>query len=300
VPSIAEVRRPWKRTPPGAVANIVFRYWRKHRRLPRLFAPRRYTEKIQWRKLFDLDPLHTTLCDKLAVRDWVAARAGEHLLLPLLWSGDDPGDIPFDEFRRPYVVKTNHSNATNIFVDDPAALDRDQARAALRRWLARNHGIGLNESGHVGVNPRVMVEPMVTLVDGAPPVDYKFFVFAGRVQLIAVRINEDHLLHSTLHLRPDWSATPLKLDTPLYAGPPLRAPRDLAAMIAAAETIAAGLDHLRVDFLHDGDRFWLGEVSLYSQSGMVPMTPDEMDGWLGSLWPLPNPGKRALAALRGS
>lgn len=296
---MSEVRRSWQRTPPTAVVNIMFRYWRKHGRLPHLFAPRRYTEKIQWRKLFDLDPLHTVLCDKLAVRELVATRTGDQVLLPLLWTGDDPDEIPFDSFHEPHVLKTNHSNATNIFVDDPAVLDRDAARARLRRWLVRNHGTGLNESGHVGVPARLMVEKMVALPGGRPPIDYKFFVFAGRVRLIAVRVNEDHFLHSTLHLYADWTPTPLKFDTPLYTGPALQPPGDLDAMTAAAEAIAAGLDHLRVDFLHDGSRFWFGEVSLYPQSGMVPLTPDRMDGWLGTLWPLPDPGSRALAALRG-
>jgi hypothetical protein len=297
--SITEVRRPWTRTPPGAVANVLFRYWRKHRRLPHLFAPRRYTEKIQWRKLFDLDPLHTTLCDKLAVRDFAASRGQAELLLPLLWSGEDPALVPFDSFQRPYVIKTSHSNATNIFVDEPTAVDRDAVRGTLARWLARNHGVGLNESGHVGVPPRLMVEPLVALPDGRPPVDYKFFVFAGRVELVGVRVNEDHFLHSTLHLRPDWTPTSLKFDTPMYSGPALRPPTDLAAMISAAEAVAAGLDHLRVDFLHDGNRFWFGEVSLYSQSGMVPLTPDSMDDWLGGFWLLSNPGRKALARLGG-
>jgi len=294
-----EIRHAWARTPPGAVTSVYLRYWRKHGRRPHLFAPCRYSEKIQWRKLFDLDPVHTVLCDKLAVRDLVAARGQADLLLPLLWEGDDPDRLPFESFRQRYVVKTNHANGTNIFVDDPAALDRDAARAKLKRWLARNHGTRYRESGHVGVPPRLMVEPMLALADGGPPAEYKFFVFAGRVELVAARVNEDHFLHSTLHLHPDWTPTPLKLDTPLYAGPPLQRPPDLAAMTAAAEAIAAGLDHLRVDFLHDGRRFWFGEVSLYPQSGMAAMTPDSMDEWLGTLWPLPDSASRAVAALRG-
>ena len=55
---------------------------------PSLIFPTRYTEKIQWRKLFDLNPLYAVLCDKLAVRDVVRERIGPEYLVPLLWTGD--------------------------------------------------------------------------------------------------------------------------------------------------------------------------------------------------------------------
>ena len=57
-------------------------YLEKHGRAPRLLRPRRFTEKIQWRKLFDFNPLFPTLCDKIAVRDYIAGmeagKGGSH------------------------------------------------------------------------------------------------------------------------------------------------------------------------------------------------------------------------------
>ncbi len=38
--------------------------------------PRRFTEKIQWLKLYDATPLKTQLSDKYEVRSWVAKRVG--------------------------------------------------------------------------------------------------------------------------------------------------------------------------------------------------------------------------------
>ena len=62
--------------------------------------PRKFTEKIQWRKLFDLNSLYAVLSDKLAVRDFVTARAGEDVLIPLLWSGGDPANVPLAALGR--------------------------------------------------------------------------------------------------------------------------------------------------------------------------------------------------------
>ena len=45
-------------------------------REPNLMRPRLYSEKMQWRKLFDLDPRYAVLSDKLAARDFIAQTIG--------------------------------------------------------------------------------------------------------------------------------------------------------------------------------------------------------------------------------
>ena len=288
-----------RRTRLRDLAYIWLRYWIRHGRPPRLFVPRRFSEKLQWRKLFDLDPRHTALCDKLALRDFLADRVGTDMSVPLLWHGASPEEIPFDDFVVPYVLKCNHGNAMNVFIDDPRAVDRAAVRAKVARWLARNHGRSHVEPGHIGIVPRIMVEAMLREADGRPPREYKAFVFAGKAALIAVRINVDHLVHSNLHVLPDWTPTPLRLDTPLYEGPMPERPAAFDRIVSIAETVAAGFDHLRVDFLECQGRLHLGEVSLYPQSGMVPLSPDSFDFRLGELWPLPGSRCRAIAAIVG-
>jgi hypothetical protein len=290
---------PRRRTPLRDVAYIWLRYWRRHGRPPHLFAPRRFTEKLQWRKLFDLDPRHTMLCDKFALRSFLAERGGADLLVPLLWIGESAQSIPFDRFAGPYVLKCTHGNAMNIFVDDPGAVDRPAVEAMLSRWLGRNHGRALVESGHIGVPPRIMAEAMLREADGRPPREFKVFVFGGKAALIAIRVNVDHFVHSVLHVLPDWTPTPLKLDTPLYEGALPARPAAFDRMMDVAEAVGADFDHVRVDFFECRGRLYFGEVSLYSQSGLVPFDPDSFDVWMGGLWALPAARRRALAALRG-
>jgi hypothetical protein len=69
------------------MARVHAHYILLHRRIPNILAPRRYTEKIQWRKLFDMDPVYAILSDKLAVRSFIASKVGEAQLVPLFWSG---------------------------------------------------------------------------------------------------------------------------------------------------------------------------------------------------------------------
>ena len=92
-------------------------------RAPALLRPRRFTEKMQWRKLFELDPRFAILSDKLAVRDFVAARIGSGRQADVLWAGNDADAIPFDRLAPPYVLKSTHAAGQTIIVRDPAALD---------------------------------------------------------------------------------------------------------------------------------------------------------------------------------
>ena len=73
-----------------AIRRTYIVYYERHGFYPSLFFSVRFTEKIQWRKLFDLNPLYSILCDKIAVRDFIKQRGGPELLVPQLWSGGDP------------------------------------------------------------------------------------------------------------------------------------------------------------------------------------------------------------------
>ena len=58
-----------RRLPETAVYELSFG------RIPNYWSPRTYTEKIQWRKMFDRNPELAIWCDKLAARDLAQQRA---------------------------------------------------------------------------------------------------------------------------------------------------------------------------------------------------------------------------------
>lgn len=67
---------------------------------------RTYTEKMQWEKLYDDNPLKVQLSDKYAVRDWVKNKIGEKYLIPILGVWDRYEDIDFDTLPKQFVLKT--------------------------------------------------------------------------------------------------------------------------------------------------------------------------------------------------
>ena len=280
----------------GVIHRVRDAYRHHLGRQAHLFRPRRFTEKMQWRKLFDLDPRYAVLLDKLAARDLIAARLGCEHLVPLLWHGDDPDQIPFDELTPPYVLKSTHACGHVIIVGEGQPADRDAIRATARGWLGYCHGRSLDEPGYIHLARRLMVERQIVATANAPLLERKLFMFDGKVGVInTIWVDSDRTRRGAFHTA-DWELLPWAIErAPLEM--PLPRPRHLDAMVHAASRLAAGFDHLRVDFYDDGDRFWLGELTVYSYSGLAPITPDAADYRLGSLWKLRHPAPRALATM---
>ena len=70
--------------------------------------PQTFSEKLQWLKLYDKNPLYTKLVDKHEVKAYVAERVGEQYVIPELGLWDRPEDIEWDKLPQRFVLKTTH------------------------------------------------------------------------------------------------------------------------------------------------------------------------------------------------
>ena len=277
---------------------VARRYRRRHGRFPNLLFPRRFTEKMQWRKLFELDPLYVTLCDKIAVREFVESRIGGSFLVPCLWTGDDPAALPLDLLEPPYVIKSSHGCGHVIIVEDRSALHQHRIRDLTRSWMDHCHGSETYEPGYIDVPHRLIVERLLLERDGTPPLEIKAYVFGGEVATFhVVAIDPQDRQRRRLHVTKDWQPLSWTLmDEPAMTVPVAR-PENLANLVDVAQRVGAGLDHVRVDMYLCQERVYVGEVSVYSQSGLSPFDPDDADFTLGARWQLRRPWLRALAAI---
>lgn len=257
-------------TAPWARWRVSLLYRARLGRWPDLDAPARFTEWVQWRKLYDRRAGLARLTDKAYGKDVASALLDADLLIPTLWLGARlPAIAPWP---MPFIVKANHGCGQLVVVR--TAADYRRAKALAPRWLANAYGGWLDE-WHYGAARRVlMVEPYI---GGAVlPVDYKVYVFGGRAAMVQLHFGRGSR-HRWSQFDRDW--TPLS-DDPIDAPPPER----LADMLSAAEAMAANADFLRVDFYCEGGRLWFGECCLYPGSGLDPFQPDALDLALGERW----------------
>ena len=276
------------------IDRLKARYFKLHGRLPRLFRPRRFTEKMQWRKLFDRNELFTLFCDKLATRERIAARIGAEYLAPLLWSGG-ADEIPFERLTPPYFLKSSHAAGQVMCVTAALAQDVQAVRARAADWLRICFFEVNGEPGYRGVPRRLIAEQALLAEDGGPPQERRLFVFDGKVGVINTVFVEDGVVRNGAFHTPDWKRLDWYFTRQVTQEfPP---PKRLADMIRIAELLGQSVDQVRVDIFDCGDRIYAGELTAYSWSGMAHFHPDEADVLLGRYWRLRWPLLRALAAI---
>lgn len=303
----------WRERPisAGAMARLLER-WRKWQRvigiagfaygdvmdrpLP-VFRPRRYSEKIQWRKLFDANPLLATFCDKLLARDYIAARLGADVLPRLLWAGDDPDALPLATLPRPYIVKCTHGSGFNLVVRTAADIDDDGMRRQLKAWLAVDFAALTLQPAYRTDRPMIMVEPLLTDEGGYLP-EYKFFMFDGRARMVMhrLRFGDEQAERSQRFYDLDWRPIPIRIGGVPY-GADSDPPAELDRMRDMAERLAAGCDHVRVDFFVSDGRTYVGEITVYHRNGFIRFEDDSHDLMIGDWWRLRWPASRAVLAM---
>lgn len=274
---------------------VRLRYRTRLKRELNLFKPVRFSEKMQWRKLFIDSALFTQLSDKISVRYYIESRGLSSMLIPQLWIGEDPKDIPFDELPRPYIIKSSHGFGHTVIVARDQIIDRHQIMGKVRQWLAHCHGTVAREPGYLDVPRRIVIEPLLVCTTGQPPAELKVFVFDGTAsfaQYVELGLDRNQLFG---FVDRNWKRYPWRGRYNLPSLPEKPSHFDLA--LVAAEKLGAGLDHCRVDFYLVDEKLYVGEITLYSYSGMVTLQPDDTDLVMGSFWNIKWPKTRALLAI---
>ncbi len=265
-----DTRRPSARI---RTLRVQLTYLWRHRRLAKLDAPRLLTEHIQCRKLGDRDPRFPQLADKVAVKDFVAGQLGARWVTPTLWRGSR---LPAEAaWAMPFVVKSRHGCGHFQVVRDVA--DYRAACRRSRRWMRSRYGGWLDEWLYGEIAPGLLVEPFIGSGHDLP-LDYKLFVFGGRVRYVQV-----HLGRATNHrwvvMDLDWRRVSLASNEP----DPAR-PASLGQMIAAAEDLGRDFDFVRADFYEVGGRPLFGELTFYPGSGLEPVEPPALNEAMGAWW----------------
>lgn len=253
-------------------------------RFPNLDAPRNFTDKVQVRKLYDRDPRFPVMVDKHAVKKLVRDRVGEDYVIGTLWVGRDLSEVDWTTIRLPVVVKPTHGSGQGVFLEKQADIDTLLESDLPDKWLETRHHRHNREWAYGEFEPKLIIEEMLQGATDAPD-DYRFFVFSGKVRLIAVRLRREGVSYEAF-FSPDGTRLDLQTGYRTSASGDVELPASLARMIRVAEQVACDTDFVRVDLYALEDRVFVGELTLYPGGGFPGCVPDAWDRKLGDMWDL--------------
>lgn len=258
-------------------------YLKYQHRFLHVRAPRGFTEKLQWLKLYGrLDQL-TLYVDKYDVRAYAAKTIGTGHLVPILGVWNNATDIPFDTLPDKFVIKATHGCGYNIICQDKSNLDEAGTRAALQQWLQENFYWFGREPQYKYCQPKIIAETYLEDDSGSLR-DYKFWCTNGKVQVIQIDTDR-YTNHVCTLLDAQWNRRPHDQPAAFAAGDTsvFEKPDKADEMIKLAELLAANFPFVRVDLYLANNTVYFGELTFTPGSGLVRQKEWSSDIELGKL-----------------
>lgn len=253
-----------------------------------LSEPFFFTEKLQWLKLYDHNPLYTTLVDKYEVKKYIAQIIGDKYVVPLLgvWSQFD--DIDFDSLPNKFVLKTTHSGGSSgvVICKDKKTFNYEKARILLTKSLKHNIYWSTREWPYKSVSRRIIAEQYLENGDEDLK-DYKFYCFNGIPRVLLVASNR-FTLHNFNYFDMEFNDLPIVSRDGPRSVVPMEKPINFEEMVHIAKKLSTGIPHVRVDLYNVEGHVYFGELTLYDSSGYDDMSSEEWNETFGNWLVLPN------------
>lgn len=263
------------------------KWWVNNGKKLDLENPVTFNEKLQWLKLYNRNPMYTSMVDKHEAKKYVADIIGEEHIIPTLGVYDSVEDIDFDSLPNQFVLKCTHDSGGIVICQDKTQLNKKEAIKKLRKGLKSNFYWTNREWPYKNVIPRIIAEKYMTDGDGELR-DYKFFCFDGvpRVMFIASdRFNKEEETKFDF-FDMEFNHLPFRNGHP-NATKPIERPAGFDEMKMLASKLSKGIPQVRVDFYDINGQIYFGEMTFFHWSGFVKFDPVEWDYKMGEMIELP-------------
>lgn len=253
-----------------------------------LKEPKSFNDKVNWIKLYERNPLMTICADKLKVRDYIREKLGEEFLIPFLWYGDNPEEIPFAKLPKSFVLKTNNASGTNIIVKNKDNINKHEVTNQLNYWLSQDNYTPKREWVYKDIPPKIVCEKFIEQEEGEELRDYRFFCFNGKPKFISVDFNINDKSKTRRNLYDlNWELMDAEITYPKELNFKVEKPEKLQEMIKYSEKLSEGFSHVRIDFYYINKEIKFGEMTFYHQSGFGEIKPQEFAYEMGDWLELP-------------
>lgn len=284
------VRRLNRYFPDELYLKLIFRI-KTGRRLD-LDNPKTFSEKLQWLKLYNRQPIYSTMVDKYAVKEYVSGIIGEEYVIPTIGIWNKPEDINWGSLPEKFVLKATHSGGSNgvVICENRALFDTTKAITKLSNALNQDLYKFNREWPYKNVPKKILAEQFIEVplgMDSLP--DYKWYCFYGEpkfCQVVSNRTTKETIDFFDInwnHL--DFVGMNTKVANAKIA--PSR-PTNIETQIRIARALSKDIPFVRVDLYDISKRVYFGEMTFYPTSGMGSFRPENYNEIIGDLLPLPD------------
>lgn len=254
-----------------------------------LKKPRSFSEKLQWIKLYDRNPIYSLFVDKYEVKQYVNSVLGSGYTIDTIGLWNNPQEINFDNLPNKFVLKCTHDSGSIVICKDKRNFDKKAAIQKLNEALKRNYYRLTREWPYKNVRPRIIAEPFLSELSSTDLIDYKFFCFNGRAKYCQV-IKDRSTKESIDFFDMNWNRQEfigLNPSVSLHSIAPIEKPKNFDKMVSFANLLSRDIPFVRVDFYNLNGKIYFGELTFFPANGMGQFTPEEWNLRIGDMLNLP-------------
>ena len=266
---------------------LQLQYFIKHGRILNLSNPKRYTEKMQWYKLYYRNDLMPICVDKNRVREYIAQKGLSDILVKQHGAYDRVDDIDFDMLPDKFIMKTTNGSGTNYICKDKKDINAEEVKKMFQNYFEQSNSSAGREWVYNNAEKKIIIEELLeddTQSDGAI-CDYKFLCFNGKPEYVVYDVDR-FTEHKRNIYDTNWNNLNIASDCPCCERE-IAPPENLDKMLEIAKTLCADFPAVRVDLYNIKGKIYFGELTFFPWSGYVQYKPDEFDFIMGEKFVLP-------------
>jgi len=266
-------------------------YWRE--RLPEcgelnLENPQTFNEKLNWLKLYDQNPIYSTLADKIKVKEYVAKIIGENHVIPTIKTYKTGEEIDLDVLPNQFVIKCNHDSGSFIVCKDKKQLDIKKVSSFLNEKLSYDYYTKNREWPYKNIERRILAEKFVEDDTFEDLVNYKFLCFNGEPKLMYITVKTDDIWENFYDM--DFKPVDISYGRRKY-DKPIEKPSQFETLKEFARKLSKDIPFIRVDFYIIKGNVYFSEYTFYDWGGFAKVAPEEWNKQLGDWIVLPSKKK---------
>lgn len=266
---------------------VKIQYRMKTGRKLNLKEPQRFTEKLQWYKLYYRDQIMKECADKYEVRRYVEACGLGEILNELYGVYNTPEEIDFDKLPESFVLKDTLGGGGNsvILVGDKNRMDAAQVRQKMDEWVSqpvkKKHFS--REWVYDGRKHRIIAEKYIESdKEQGGLIDYKFFCFYGKAEYLYVIADRELGKKAGLAIYDiDFNRIDAMRSDEERLHRIVKRPDNYSELVHTAEKLAGDFPEARIDLYDIQGKIIFGEITFFDGSGYMCFEPDEFDFEMG-------------------
>lgn len=235
--------------------------------------PQTFTEKLNWLKVHDVSFEKILCADKLKLSKYCMSKLGKDICIPNLAVYKSAEEC-LAKSHGECILKCNHGSGMNIIQHTKTLSDADVKK--LHEWMNTDYGKIHNELHYSFIDKKIISEPLLSNI-----VDIKCFCFNGHPKFW--QVDRHFAEHRMNFYSLNWELLPYSRKSyPSNAKIHDTKPVFINEMQQCAKVLSDGFKFVRVDFIVQPNKWYLGEMTFIPGAGIQSYVHDE-DNVIGAM-----------------